>query len=153
MQQHGAAQDAHRRCRRSHLAPRLDRISPHKAWAEASCVGLHLPPLQRAEAAGAAYGGSGAVCRAGNHFAFVACGRGCLECTSGYMVFCQQSVRVHGIMCMQRTYQSNFLILSDRTGLLYLNGSLFATRLRALDSLNHSKYPLSRETRSHARSR
>ena len=50
-------------------------------------------------------------------------------------------------------YQSNFLILSDRTGLLYLNGSLFATRLRALDSLNHSKYPLSRETRSHARSR
>jgi hypothetical protein len=34
---------------------------------------LQLPPLQRAEAAGAAYGGSGVVCRAVHHFAFAAC--------------------------------------------------------------------------------
>jgi len=76
MQQHGAAQDAPRRCRRCHLAPRLDRMSPHKAWAEAPFVVqrlLQLPPLQRAEAAGAAYGGSGVVCRAVHHFAFAAC--------------------------------------------------------------------------------
>jgi len=76
MQQHGAAQDAPRRCRRCHLAPRLDRMSPHKSWAEAPFVVqrlLQLPPLQRAEAAGAAYGGSGVVCRAVHHFAFAAC--------------------------------------------------------------------------------
>jgi hypothetical protein len=76
MQQHGAAQDAPRRCRRCHLAPRLDRMSPHKAWAEAPFVVqrlLQLPPLQRAEAAGAAFGGSGVVCRAVHHYAFAAC--------------------------------------------------------------------------------